>query len=537
MRLNRPVRGHTLPARLRHSKWDGEPSSPVSSSLPQRKRSKSCGSSFDVWSPSSWEASSTPSGAGDDHLHMDLAAAPSAIMSVEENLSYLSSSRRAADDAATMELLVRLCSEEESHEEPCSDHDGLGHDLIDIFAEPPNEASRDDYCSRASTSVTTSPVDEKLSDNHAPPAAEGEALLTVAPASVAPVMCTQAVAIPRAVPIIAAKAVPISVASASAHTSLGACASWHVPSPVQHLVREGTASQSMPTLHSSGLAAASAHLVQPASLSAGRSCLHSVATSNVRSHGNLLQWCPPSSQQAYSAPGPSYEPQLYQAPSSQPQLLPRAASTAGPGLDAHDPSCEGARCGTSPEDNAVGGGSGRNLAERVSWSPEDDAKIVAGVRMYGCKWRVIAALLPGRSDDAVRNRWNRVKDLPQHRSSSEDAEHATVAKPPKPPKVPPKAQAQKRETDTHAFSEQADQENKRDRVSWSRKEDELIIRSVEELGNKWHKIALRLPGRTEHAIRNRFARLQSLASRGRPVIIGSGRGLPIGIQLIPQQVP
>ena len=60
------------------------------------------------------------------------------------------------------------------------------------------------------------------------------------------------------------------------------------------------------------------------------------------------------------------------------------------------------------------GGHGRNLAERLAWSPEEDAAIVAGVRELGCKWRVIASLLVGRSDDAVRNRWNRVKDLPVH---------------------------------------------------------------------------------------------------------------------------
>ena len=59
------------------------------------------------------------------------------------------------------------------------------------------------------------------------------------------------------------------------------------------------------------------------------------------------------------------------------------------------------------------------------------------------------------------------------------------------------------------------------------------MRSVQELGNKWAKIAERLPGRTEHAIRNRFARLQSLALRGNPIMLSSGQGLPIGIQLVP----
>ena len=38
-------------------------------------------------------------------------------------------------------------------------------------------------------------------------------------------------------------------------------------------------------------------------------------------------------------------------------------------------------------------------------------------------------------------------------------------------------------------------------------EDQIIIASVDELGHKWYKIAKRLPGRTEHAIRNRYHRV------------------------------
>ena len=38
--------------------------------------------------------------------------------------------------------------------------------------------------------------------------------------------------------------------------------------------------------------------------------------------------------------------------------------------------------------------------------------IRVSVESYGMRWRKIAARLPGRSDDAVRNRWNRVNDEP-----------------------------------------------------------------------------------------------------------------------------
>eukprot|EP00964_Phaeocystis_antarctica_P099133 scaffold65021_cov59-Phaeocystis_antarctica.AAC.3 len=39
-----------------------------------------------------------------------------------------------------------------------------------------------------------------------------------------------------------------------------------------------------------------------------------------------------------------------------------------------------------------------------------DQLIWRGVQQIGCKWQQIAAMLPGRSDDAVRNRYNRLKE-------------------------------------------------------------------------------------------------------------------------------
>lgn len=53
--------------------------------------------------------------------------------------------------------------------------------------------------------------------------------------------------------------------------------------------------------------------------------------------------------------------------------------------------------------HGLGGGSGRNSAERLQWSVDEDRMIVEFVREHGCRWRLIASMLEGRSDDAVRN--------------------------------------------------------------------------------------------------------------------------------------
>ena len=53
-----------------------------------------------------------------------------------------------------------------------------------------------------------------------------------------------------------------------------------------------------------------------------------------------------------------------------------------------------------------------------------------------------------------------------------------------------------------------------ERVQWSKFEDATIVHSVAELGHKWYLIAQRLPGRTDHAIRNRYHRLQAMRNDG-----------------------
>lgn len=154
-----------------------------------------------------------------------------------------------------------------------------------------------------------------------------------------------------------------------------------------------------------------------------------------------------------------------------------------------------------------------NIAERVprkEWSPEEDEFIIKSVDDNGCRWRHIAASLPGRSDDAVRNRWNRLRGLPdfsghQAHPVKGHSVHGTHHR-----KKKSAAPGLGWADSSYVQMDLSPEKIKPDRTSWKPKEDAIIAQSVAELGHRWYLIAERLPGRTDHAIRNRWHRLRTM---------------------------
>ena len=82
----------------------------------------------------------------------------------------------------------------------------------------------------------------------------------------------------------------------------------------------------------------------------------------------------------------------------------------------------------------------------------------------------------------------------------------------------------------------SDDKRRPERVGWTKAEDAIITHSVQELGHRWYQIAERLPGRTDHAIRNRWHRLLTMRQEAEARAQASGRGAAPSSAPIPMPV-
>jgi len=117
---------------------------------------------------------------------------------------------------------------------------------------------------------------------------------------------------------------------------------------------------------------------------------------------------------------------------------------------------------------------------------------------------VIAALLPGRTDDAVRNRYLR---LLKKRNADGDG-----------PALNPSGGITSQDL--------ADCEAVKKGDMWTAEEDAAITDAVIRYGQKWQLISEHVPGRSANAVRNRFLRCNGISADGEA---SAGSGLRVRV--------
>ena len=225
------------------------------------------------------------------------------------------------------------------------------------------------------------------------------------------------------------------------------------------------------------------------------------------------------------------EDELTNAGSRCPQEAARpmdTAATVAASLAAHVPLCASLGRPVSPR---------MPSQNRFEWTSAEDELICDGVQRLGCKWRVIAAQLPGRSDDAVRNRWNRQQESmrppgeaqvmcsrgcgqrfaqgparlhnemtcsggcnPARGFAASAAAASTTVN------GGGSGGAAQAAAAAHTRTGEKSQDKIKERTAWTRAEDDKILHSVIELGCKWSKIGRLLPTRHRSLSETRLGR-------------------------------
>lgn len=203
---------------------------------------------------------------------------------------------------------------------------------------------------------------------------------------------------------------------------------------------------------------------------------HSISSPYVQRHplSNFnLQNLPPTQSHHHHYPY-YHKPEVSSSPFQTPTNSPLRSAAPWPALDSGCTSDNSSGC----ESNQVASPtpttttitqptiSGTRSAPRRRWKPHEDALLMFVVRQHGPgRWNRLAEQFPGRNGRQVRLRWV------NHLQPSLD----------------------KRE--------------------WRQEEDEILLRAHATHGNRWALIAMKLSGRTDNSVKNRFKSLARRAFR------------------------
>jgi len=163
----------------------------------------------------------------------------------------------------------------------------------------------------------------------------------------------------------------------------------------------------------------------------------------------------------------------------------------------------------------------KSVAKR--WTPEQDEELrIAVERHNGQNWKAIASMVTCRDHVQCLQRWKKVLQpglikgmwteeedalLVQLMNASKVKNWAEIAK-----QVPGRTAKQCRERWSLNLDPSIN------RSSWTKSEDDLLIKLHSDMGNKWAEIKRHLNGRTENGVKTRFKSLERAKIKDQEVV-------------------
>lgn len=161
------------------------------------------------------------------------------------------------------------------------------------------------------------------------------------------------------------------------------------------------------------------------------------------------------------------------------------------------------------------------FSEFSNWTPDDDAKLRQGVEMFGTDWSKIAnEVLGNKTEKECMSRWSEAvsqKIKKKHNwTAEEDAmlmkayamfpkQWAKIAS-----LIPGRTNQQVKQRWSYVLDDNIKN------GSWSAEEDQLLNEGYERFGKQWAKIAQTIPGRTNIQCRNRWKDVLDPSIRNTP---------------------
>jgi len=163
--------------------------------------------------------------------------------------------------------------------------------------------------------------------------------------------------------------------------------------------------------------------------------------------------------------------------------------------------------------NALTAQDGQKKRKKLGWTNTEDLAILVAARRIGSQWGTIANHLPGRTADAVRNRWHRLQKRHSLRNSEEGRAVidslllASGIDPNWSPIGEGEEATNGRDSTASRDSRGEHSKGEHSRTGWAPEEDRLIEEGVRRFGCKWRQIRELLPNRSDSSVRNRWMRI------------------------------